>query len=221
MTSLIKKDSAMKRVFLVALVATVFAGFPALSAGGIITAGTNGDPTYVLTPAEDPNTGFQGNLTPLNVTITVASDGESFFDPFGFGQDTSDQIKFDQSSVGPAAVNLNPAWVQFTASDGNPFSWANPAIGENGNPTEAVGLWSFPGFTVGGGPLIYEIVQQDGSLSDRITISNDANGVAQLQFESDPSFVPEPSSLILLGLGAVGLSGYRWRRHKAAPAKAC
>jgi hypothetical protein len=205
----------MKRGLWVAAVATVLGGFPALSvAGHIGIPGVDGDPTFVI-GTEAPTTGFVGNLTPLNVPITVASDGESAFDPFGFGQDTSDAIKFDPNSVGPAAVSLNPAWVQFTASDGNPYSWALPAAGENEPSGEAVGQWIFNGFTVVGGPLIYLVNEADGSYSDAIIISNNADGVAQLQFYSDPAApTPEPSTFALAGLGGLALVGYGWRRRR-------
>ncbi len=207
----------MKRILLVAMAATLFAGFPALSSAGIITAGTNTDPTYVI-GQEQPGVGFTGNLTPLNVPITVGSDSESTFDPFGAGFDSSDQIKFDPATVGPAAVNLNPNWVQFTASDGNPYSWALPAFNENEPVVETVGKWLFPGFTVVGGPLTYNILDEISGISDSIVISNNAQGVAMLQFYSDPAVVPEPSSLTLLALGISGLAGYTWRRRKAAVA---
>jgi hypothetical protein len=210
----------MKRLLLVALVAAMFVGFPALSvAGSIYAPGYGGDPTFV-TGQENPDgvSGFQGNLTPLNVPITVASDGEAPFDPFGVGYDSTEQIKFDPNSVGPAAVSLNPAWQQFTANDGNPYSWALPAIAENEPSGEAVGHWQFNGYTVNGGPLIYNILDEDGkTVSDSIVIQNNAAGVAQLYFYSDPSVpTPEPASLTLLGLGALSLAGYGIRRRKQA-----
>ena len=41
---------------------------------------------------------------------------------------------------------------------------------------------------------------------------------AVLDHNSQYAVVPEPSTLLLLGAGAIGLLGYRWRRRKHAPA---
>ncbi len=56
---------------------------------------------------EDPVAGGVGGPFPvcciLNgnfLNVTVASDGESYFDPFGYGFDTSDGIKFDGAIYG-------------------------------------------------------------------------------------------------------------------------
>jgi len=56
---------------------------------------------------EDPFSGGVGGPFPvcciLNgnfLNVTVASDGEAYFDPFGYGFDTSDGIKFDGAIYG-------------------------------------------------------------------------------------------------------------------------
>jgi hypothetical protein len=58
---------------------------------------------------EAPGAGFVGTLTVTadesTITITVASDEEASFDPFGFGYDTSDGIQF---SGNVTAVPLPP-----------------------------------------------------------------------------------------------------------------
>jgi hypothetical protein len=43
-----------------------------------------------------------------------------------------------------------------------------------------------------------------------------SNDVAYEAFDLPPGLVPEPSTLALLGVAAIGLLGYAWRRRKAA-----
>jgi hypothetical protein len=61
---------------------------------------------------EDPGAGCVGLFTLTLgdgsvLTVEPASDGEGFFDPFGFGFDTSDQIRFTCTTAGACEVVSN------------------------------------------------------------------------------------------------------------------
>jgi hypothetical protein len=50
--------------------------------------------THSVSFLEDSTAGFVGPIPTAVPTITIASDGETHFDPFGAGYDTSDGIQF-------------------------------------------------------------------------------------------------------------------------------
>jgi len=179
----------------------------------------------VIVGTEDPTTGFVGPFPPpFNDQGQVGSDGEGFFDPFGFGADTSDGIKFNSDSTGGpwvADANIGKGWVQLPVTAANPNTWVLPAdltgIGcgvENATTCDPVGVWDLPGsFWVPEALGTYVILGDGGTVSDILTASNTApGGFAQLTFQSSP--IPEPASLALLGSGLVAFGVFRRRRQE-------
>jgi hypothetical protein len=144
-------------------------------------------------------------------TIIVASDGESAFDPFGAGYDTSDGISLDSIWV-PVST---PTWVQLPGTN----TWVIPACDvsdcEDANIPEGIGQWAAPGFTLTIPTVYFGIYESDGSLSDLITLYNDDTGTVNISFNS--SVVPEPASwtMMLVGFGAMGTMVRRRTRKYA------
>jgi hypothetical protein len=167
--------------------------------------------------------GFVGNLLEQNFPGTsylVASDGEASFDPFGAGFDTSDGINFsgvpfvwDQAADSIWTSLGNQTWVL-------PANLSGIGCGvENGTTCEPTGHFISPSAW---NPLAlgqYLILEADGSVSDRIVLSNNADGTADLKFYSDPNpgvtGVPEPAMWTIMLTGFFGL-GSMLRRRKAA-----
>ncbi len=150
---------------------------------------------------------------PIDPGTTAASDGEASFDPFGFGGDTSDGIAL--SSIWTTAVST-PTWSNIAGTN----TWVIPGcvagVCENGAVPEQIGIWAAPGFTLVGADLLqYNIYDSNGSLSDIVSLYNDASGTVNISFNS---IVPEPSTwaMMLLGFGAVGAVARRRPRTAIA-----
>jgi uncharacterized protein (TIGR03118 family) len=92
-------------------------------------------------------------------------------------------------------------------------TFAGQLAGTDGKPLAIDGLW---GLLVGNGG--------SGGDASRVYFSAGPNGEMDGLFgsisfaSSQPTAVPEPASLTLLGVGAVSLAGYGWRRRKGQAA---
>jgi hypothetical protein len=184
-----------------AALAVGLAGFTAANAGSTIIG------------KEDNATGFNGGLFGPGSPYMVASDGESPFDPYGFGHDTSDGLNF---------ANVGHVWTQAADSTwvslGNQ-TWVLPASTPCGNENEPVcepvGHFISPDAWSPGAIGTWRILEADGSISDKIVTFNTANG-AELLFYSDPG-VPEPSVWFMMLIGVAGI-GYALRKQRVAAA---
>ena len=130
----------------------------------------------------------------------LASRGDSFFDPFGSGIDSSDQVQLSGLWLpDPAfAAAFGPGlWTEI-----NPGLWILPASAHS----EPFAKWYSPGIPwTAGTPDVVWILEADGTLSDVAYLRNDGpGGGATLTFGS----VPEPGSagLTLAGVAAVAIS---------------
>ncbi len=81
----------MKRLSVILVVLSMLAVLPAISQAAV-TLGTE-DPSTGLT-VQFHASALYSNGTTYSIYMSVASDGEDYFDPFNFGGDTSDGISF-------------------------------------------------------------------------------------------------------------------------------
>jgi hypothetical protein len=195
--------------------------FALLAGGAIAAAGTSATAqTFpVQTVIEDSTNGWVGAIPGSAPALMVASDGESHFDPFGAGFDTSDGIQLN-SDWGPdpafAAAFKTGFWTQLPGT----FTWVLPACNssgcENSNIVEPIARWDFlpGGFWGQPGDASLRILESDRSFSDKVTIANNGpGGEATVTFQSGG--VPEPAMWALM-LSGFGLAGAALRRRTRA-----
>ena len=189
-------------------------------------AGTAPASAFTVIGTEDPTSGFTGDLFNglfgTNSPYIVGSDGESHFDPFGFGSDTSDGLNF---SAVPHVWTQAPGSV-WTPVPGLSQAWVLPSVipgcGSENEPTcEPIGDFVSPDSWISTAIGTWVILDSpNGPISDVIKTFNNSSGQAELWFSSDPSLlsVPEPSTwaMMLLGFAALGFAGYRARKATAA-----
>jgi hypothetical protein len=198
----------MKYLLAGAAMAVCMAGAGAASAGHVYYIGDDSAGLNVDLFAAATGVGAFG--------YNVASDGESPFDPYDAGYDTSDGLSFD---------NVGHVWTQAADSNWNfvrAQTWVLPAnLGacgsENEPHCEPVGHFVSPDAWVNNVLGTYVITDSEG-ISDVIKVYN-VNGIANLKFSSDPSLlgVPEPTTWAMTIVGFFGL-GSMLRRRKAVVA---
>ena len=193
-------------------------GAAAFLASAAMGVGTPASAFGVLTVVEDPANGWVGAIPTSSPAIMVGSDGESAFDPFGAGFDTSDGIVLNSSWVPDpayAAAFAPGLWTQLPGT----FTWVLPScvlgVCENGNVFEPIAKWDFaPGGGWAPGTMSILMLDQSGEFSDLVLVANDGPGGSATILFNSGNVVPEPATwaLMLLGFGAVGFAARRSRR---------
>jgi hypothetical protein len=193
------------RIISILMASAVSFGFVSM---GAVASATPVGPAVLCT--EDSVTGCVQQLPVTGTTITVASDGEAPFDPFGAGYDTSDGVQLDGNWT---AVG---GWTKVWQNIGN-NTWVLPACVdgscENGEVREPRATWVATG-SFSTDFFQWSILEAGGKqVSDLVTIGNNAQG-AYISFASN---VPEPAAwaTMILGLGALGFIARRRPRALA------
>ena len=150
------------------------------------------------------------------------SDGEAPYDPLHVGYDTSDNITLSNLDAFGISwtQDANSHWTE-TGHEQWTIPATIPGCGSENEPScEPVGRFTSNGFWVIPTPYHIGIWDPDGELSDVVSLYNDANGQAHIDFYSDPAVAPEPATWAMMGLGFAALAfvGYRSRKAQAIAA---
>jgi hypothetical protein len=199
---------------------------PILAALGLIAAVPAAVHADFNLGAEDPHTGYNQVIDVNAYPIRVASDGEDFFDPFGYGTthtpsattDTTDGIQFNPTNF-PIVLLTGGigSWTNRNVDGGllAANTWVLPSALENEPPSETIGRWQLVGVALT--PAVFHIYDTVGTtdvVSDTITIQNLGPDTI-VTFLSDP--VPEPGRIAaLLGMCGMVPIGLVWRMRKRA-----
>lgn len=182
--------------------------------------GTSAMAFGVQTVYEDNAAGYVGAIPTSSPPIIVASDGESAFDPFSAGYDTSDGIQLNNLwAPDPAYAAAFKVWTQLPGT----FTWVLPScvngVCENGPVYEPIAKWDYLGGAGWApGTLSVRMLDSDGSFSDIVTVANDGvGGAATITFQSGG--VPEPATWAMMLVGFAGI-GYAARRSRGCTAAA-
>jgi hypothetical protein len=158
-------------------------------------------------------------------SITLASDGEAHFDPFGVGFDISAGVQLVAGGANTwSPDNTNGAFNAgfWTTGGAVPAgTWVLPAVTpcgvENEPSCEPIGVWDYSAPLP---PLTLIMLEAGGGYSKGILTRNSGpNGDAVLVFASDPSvLIPEPSTwaMMLIGFAGLGYLGYRSQKRRSA-----
>jgi len=211
-----KMSARVKRLLSVLGVAAALAAF----------AGLGNATTVVLCPGSgEGSDGCVADIPTAVPALSVASDGESGFFPFGLSIDTSDAVQLNANWIpDPAFADAFAAgfWTNLPGTSIWYLPANTPCGNENEPICEPVAKWYIPGAQWNAGTpdtlLIFEGAAFDSDLSDVILVNNTGgpNGTdASITFYSDPNLpaaAPEPASLALLSIGMAGLAFARRRK---------
>lgn len=169
--------------------------------------------TAPISVTEDSVLGYVGDYPTSDPAIKIGSDGESPFDPFGYGQDTSDGIVLNTNWTQIAGFN---SWVNI-GNDTYVIPACVSGVCENGPVPEEIGVWVFANTSWADFTPAAVNMWEGRELSDVVSVWN-ANGNAYISFNSITA--PEPATWALIAIGFAGLGFASRRKMRSQPAVA-
>jgi hypothetical protein len=119
---------------------------------------------------------------------------------------------FDLTGLVPSTASITGGW----SSDNDGVQILINGV-DSGNPPT-----SFVQFAIGFAPFTISSGFVSGINTLDFIVDNGGGPTAlRVEMTGSAAVVPEPASLTLLGLGAVGIGGCAWRRRRQSPGAAC
>jgi hypothetical protein len=193
-------------------------------------------PADIITYRFTSTVGYCSNQPVLGITTTVGAPVSGMFSYDTSAVDTEPFSKqgdyhgaYASVSIGGATVTSSQsAFVavldadapddHFDFRDGTGLSGAPIVV--NGSPMTTGRLWlilSSPDGSVFSNDSLPSVAQLEQLQPYSFNLlQDDPNGIIRFNDNVSATVTPEPSTLVLLGMGAVGLLGWAWRRRKRA-----
>lgn len=165
----------------------------------------------------------------ITVSCQVASDGavELFFTSGGWsvvaGETIDTTFTFDVLVTGPAAIKRVEAGFLASSTSGTGQILLDESIYEYNPGTFPTDLIGDIGLAKPNGPTFAGLdinpVRQRLTIVKDLALRGGSNGAASISVFGQrfiQTVVPEPSSVVLMGLGVTLMAGYGWRRRKGS-----
>jgi autotransporter-associated beta strand protein len=192
-----------------------------LNGTGTIIGNVTINGSGVYSPGNSPGAETITNLT-LNTSPTLGGSDHPVleFDVNTVPSQGTSGVNWDLVNV-TNTLTINSGPITFTIDSKSSTNADTATTGFNANGTyqwdfinygNFAGTFNSSNFTIDAGQFL---LQNPGAIAADFSIAQVGNSI---YVDYGPSAVPEPGSMVLAGIAALGAAGYGWRRRKIVPA---